>query len=514
METTPTDDRLEFRGGMYVAFVAPVIFLVGVISYFIAFNVFDMTALTASGLVGLLLGALLARNYSSYWNAALRGLSSPTASTLLMILLAVSLFSMLLSSSGAANGLIWAAQEAGVSPALFPAIAFVIAGVMAMSTGTSIGTLFTAFPVIFPAGVVLGAHPLLLAGAILSGALFGDNLAPISDSTVVSSATQRFRRKEGVADIAGVVRSRTRYSLPTAGITLVLYVVVGLMLTTDSGASAAPTDVGPKPLLMLIAVVALLGVAFWKRDLFLATTCGLVVGTVIGLASGLISPADIISSKDDAATGFLVDGITDVLPLIGLGIIVFAIIGVLEGSGVFDAIVDAITGSRLTNTARGTETAIAVGAIVSGGLFAGVNGPTMMFYGPLVDRIGSRARLHPYRRANIMDCNVLGLGSVVPVVSSFLLIASLLTEGANQVSALAMFTVTFYPLVLTVVMAISIATGWGRRFEGADGVAVREEAEVGARDLDAVEVPTPSSNAETGAERTAESVPPEVVSQR
>ncbi|NED68232.1 Na+/H+ antiporter NhaC family protein, partial [Streptomyces sp. SID10244] len=88
-----------------------------------------------------------------------------------------------------------------------------------------------------------------------------------------------------------------------------LYIVVGLILTTDSGTSATPTDVGPKPLLMLIAVVSLLAVAFWKRDLFLATTCGLVVGTVIGLASGLITPADIISSKDDAATGFLVDGI-------------------------------------------------------------------------------------------------------------------------------------------------------------------------------------------------------------
>jgi Na+/H+ antiporter NhaC len=165
METTATPDRLEFRGGMYVAFVAPVIFLAGVIAYFIAFNVFDMNALTASGLVGLLIGALLARKYSSYWDAALRGVSSPTASTLLMILLAVSLFSMLLSTSGAANGLIWAAQEAGVSPSLFPAIAFAIAGVMSMSTGTSIGTLFTAFPVIFPAGTALGAHPLLLAGA-------------------------------------------------------------------------------------------------------------------------------------------------------------------------------------------------------------------------------------------------------------------------------------------------------------------------------------------------------------
>ncbi|MDL9949016.1 hypothetical protein QSJ19_26255, partial [Gordonia sp. ABSL11-1] len=214
-----------------------------------------------------------------------------------------------------------------------------------------------------------------------------------------------------------------------------------------------------KPLIMLVAVVALLAVAFWKRDLFLATTVGLVVGTVIGLAFGLITPADIISAKDDAAAGFLVDGITDVLPLIGLGIIVFAIIGVLDGSGVFDAIVEAVTASRFTATPRGTEATIAIGAIVSGGLFAGVNGPTMMFYGPLVDRIGSRVGLHPYRRANVMDCNVLGLGSVVPVVSSFLLIASMLTEGPNEVSALALFAVTFYPLVLSVVMAFSIITG-------------------------------------------------------
>ncbi|GAA3709678.1 Na+/H+ antiporter NhaC family protein [Gordonia hankookensis] len=493
METTTTPDRLEFRGGMYVAFVAPVIFLAGVTSYFIAFNVFDMTALTASGLVGLLLGALLARKYSSYWDAALRGLSSPTASTLLMILLAVSLFSMLLNASGAANGLIWAAQEAGVSPSFFPAIAFAIAGVMSMSTGTSIGTLFTAFPVIFPAGTALGAHPLLLAGAILSGALFGDNLAPISDSTVVSSATQRFRRKEGVADIAGVVRSRARYSLTTAAIALVLYIVVGLVLTSDSGSITTPTDVGPKPLIMLVAVVALLGVAFWKRDLFLATTVGLVVGTVIGLVFGLITPADIISAKDDAAAGFLVDGITDVLPLIGLGIIVFAIIGVLEGSGVFDAIVEAVTSSRFTTTARGTEATIAVGAIVSGGLFAGVNGPTMMFYGPLVDRIGSRVGLHPYRRANVMDCNVLGLGSVVPVVSSFLLIASMLTEGPDEVSALALFAVTFYPLVLSVAMAFSILTGWGRRFEGADGAPVREPVEIVDRDVDTASAQTADS---------------------
>lgn len=106
------------------------------------------------------------------------------------------------------------------------------------------------------------------------------------------------------------------------------------------------------------------------------------------------------------------------------------------------------------------------------------NRMAMMFYGPLVDRIGSQAGLHPYRRANVMDCNVLGLGSVVPVVSSFLLIASLLTDGPDSVSALALFAVTFYPLLLSIVMAFSILTGWGRRFEGPEGRAVREAVDI------------------------------------
>ncbi|MDD9206944.1 Na+/H+ antiporter NhaC family protein, partial [Georgenia sp. 10Sc9-8] len=295
MSTTPEEqagtvrEPLEFRIGLAGAFVAPIIFLVGVIAYFVVYDVFDMNALTASGLIGVLVAALLARNYERFWEWVIAGVSSRTSITLLLILLSVSLIAALISQTDVAGGFVWLAGQIGISGALFVPVVFLMVCAIAMSTGTSIGTLFTAFPIFYPAGVVLGADPLLLAGAILSGALFGDNLAPISDSTIVSASTQRYRRRTGVAEIGGVVRSRARYALTAATVSVILFLVFSLMRSAESGGSVDidVADRDPMSLIMVIPVAILLYVAFWKRNIFLATTVGLIVGVVLGLATGL-----------------------------------------------------------------------------------------------------------------------------------------------------------------------------------------------------------------------------------
>jgi Na+/H+ antiporter NhaC len=452
-------------------------FLVGVIAYFVVFRVFDMNALTVSGLVGLLVAGLFARRYSKFWDSVIAGVSSRTSVTLLLILLIVSLVSALIKQTGVSGGFVWLASTLGVSGGWFIAVAFIMVCAIAMSTGTSIGTLFTSFPIFYPAGVILGADPLLLAGAILSGALFGDNLAPISDSTIVSSSTQKYRKKVGSAEIGGVVRSRAKYSLVAAAISAILFLVVGLWqsergVATDAARLDLP-GTSPLSLIMLIPIAILLFVAFWKRDIFLASTVGLIAGVLLGLFTGLLTLPDIMSANSDGTPGgFLVLGIANILPLIGLGIVIFGMIGVLQEAGIFDLIVDRIGRSEFAKTPMGAELAIGLGSLATATVFAGVNGPSMMMFGPVADRIGAVPGLHPYRRANVMDCFTLGLGSVVPIVSSFLLIASLLTEGydgAPAVEAPAIFLGAFYPIVLTLVILFAIFTGWGRRFEGANG---------------------------------------------
>lgn len=471
------EEPLKFRIGMAGAFIAPLVFLIGAVSHFVYFKAFDMTALTMSAIVGLLIAATIAKNYQLFWDHAINGVASPIAMTVVMILFVVGPLASLLETTGISQGFVWLSNTVGVSGGLFIAVVFAATCAMAVSTGTSLGTMFTAFPIFYPAGAALDANAALLAGAIFSGAMFGDNIAPISDTTVVSSSTQKYRKRKGTAEVAGVVASRLKYSLTAAGICFLLFLVAGYFFE-GSGTGDTVTSEGASPhgLLMLIPVLALIAVAFWKRNIFLAITVGLVTGILLGLVSGLLTPTDIVSVEEGTPVGFIFDGVNGMLPLIGLTLGVFGMVGVLRAAGVFDAIIKRLSTARWAQGPRGAEVAIGAGQTITTTLFAGVVGPSIVTFGPVADEIGARAGLHPYRRANVMECFGMGLASIVPAFSAFLFIISQLTEGHEGMPALTPVEVAvtaFYPIVIFLVMVFSVATGWGRTFEGEDGEPVK-----------------------------------------
>ncbi|MGO1848566.1 MULTISPECIES: Na+/H+ antiporter NhaC family protein [unclassified Microbacterium] len=460
-------EQLALRGGWGVALVPLAVFVGVAVWYFAGLQTFDFLALTAGALIGLLVGSLFARSQESYWNAVFRGVGSSSSVTIVTILAVVGMYAQLIKTTGLAEGMVWVATSLGVSGAVFLPFTFVVTCLVALSTGSSIGTMFTIFPVLYTAGVALGAPEALLAGAIVSGAIFGDHLAPISDTTIISSSSQRFRVSGAAADVAGVVRARARYALTAAAIALVFFVVAGLV----SGSGDAPEAAGdPTGLLMLIPVAVMLIVAIAMRSLFVAITAGLVVGTITALAAGLLEPASILGLDGEGnAAGFLVGGLAAILPTIALVLAVFGIMGVLIESGVIERTTRALAGSRLAATPAGAETVIALGTSLVTVAYGGVNSAAMATFGPIVDRIGAAVGLHPYRRANIMDCFAMGLSCVVPLLSAFVFIAATLTD----LPPAAIFVGCVYPLVLTVVMVVAIATGWGRRFEAPSGEQMR-----------------------------------------
>ena len=68
-------------------------------------------------------------------------------------------------------------------------------------------------------------------GAVIGGATFGDNISPVSDTTIASASTQG-------ADIGGVVRSRLKYAIPAAGLAIVVYASLGGVESTVTSAPA------------------------------------------------------------------------------------------------------------------------------------------------------------------------------------------------------------------------------------------------------------------------------------
>ena len=153
---------VEFRGGQWWSVVPMLIFLVFCVVYFVGFKVFDMNALAVGGFLGLLIGALFCKTYGAYWDAVLRGIGSSTSVSIVVILPVIGMFTKLMAISGVSQGFVWMAHMVGMPGSIFTAFTFLAACLITTATGSSIGTLTTVFPILYPAGILLGSHPAIL----------------------------------------------------------------------------------------------------------------------------------------------------------------------------------------------------------------------------------------------------------------------------------------------------------------------------------------------------------------
>ena len=113
--------------------------------------------------------------------------------------------------------------EGGLPAPLVPASLFVVSGFIAFAIGTSFGTWAIMVPIAVPMAAILGLSLPLTVAAVPGGGIFGDYCSPISDSTIVSSMA-------ACTDRIDHVRTQIPYALIVAGVTVVLYVLLGLFL--------------------------------------------------------------------------------------------------------------------------------------------------------------------------------------------------------------------------------------------------------------------------------------------
>jgi Na+/H+ antiporter NhaC len=469
--------RIEFRGGWGVAFVPVAIFLFFCILYFIVFKAFEMYTLAMGAFVALLVGAVFVKkgSYDRFWDFVYEGVKE--AVPIAVLLFVIGIFSELIKSANISAGFVWLADLLGVDGGLFTAFTFFAVCIISTATGSSIGTMFTCFPIFYPAGVLLGSDPAVLAGALVSAAIFGDNLAPISDTTIISAGTQEYTKKEGLADVGGCVSTRLKYSLVAGTISFFLFWILGGGGTAGAGAEdILAQNMNPATLIMLVPVAVMLAVSIKTRNIYKAITIGITLGTIVGLAFGLLTFDDVISVVDGAPAGFLTGGIKGMMATVTLVISVYGIMGVLNGAGVLERITNGILNSKLGKTARGAEIAMMLGISFTTLIFGGVTSASMTTFGKVQNEIGKRVGLHPYRRANLLDGFANGIVLVVPFLSVFVFIGALLTKGYDFVAPLSLTQVSggmIYCVMLFLVLLFSVITGWGRDYEGPEGEPIR-----------------------------------------
>ena len=110
-----------------------------------------------------------------------------------------------------------------LSPALLPALSFLLCVLLSFATGTSMGTMAIMSVICLPMAISMGISIPLVAGAVFGGSIFGDHSSPISDTSIMSCATTG-------CDIIDHVKTQMPYVLIFAVISLVLYAVLGFVM--------------------------------------------------------------------------------------------------------------------------------------------------------------------------------------------------------------------------------------------------------------------------------------------
>jgi Na+/H+ antiporter NhaC len=118
--------------------------------------------------------------------------------------------------------------ENWLSPALLPAIVFLIAAFIAFSTGTSWGTFAITMPIAAPLAFAFGGDavgPLLYAtvAAVAGGGVFGDHCSPLSDTSILASTG-------AASDHIDHIRTQLPYALSTGSLAIAAYLVIGALL--------------------------------------------------------------------------------------------------------------------------------------------------------------------------------------------------------------------------------------------------------------------------------------------
>jgi Na+/H+ antiporter NhaC len=471
MNSTESAPLAGFHFSRWVACLPLLIMIIPAVALSMQ-GILSKAVIISGGVIGLMVGSILARNRKEYWDVVTRALGDPTGLLILPLFLIVGIYGKLLSAAHLPEGMLWLSNLVNAGPTLFALFIYVTCAVLGIAMGTSLGIVVIMTPVLYPMAVSLGVPPALAAGAILSGAATGDHFAPVSDTTIISASTQHYRNSPGSADIGEVVRARFKYAFPAFLVSCALYLLVGVLSSHVDPALAghAAGQADPVGLIMLLPMLAVVIVAVRSGNVFEALTWGTLAAILVGLAMDLISVGELFHIADGTPSGLIIEGTLENVDTVVMIIMMMGAYGVMRAYGLLDELVARIMQTTGNSPRSGELTMFGIGWLLNF-LLVGLVARITVIGGPIFDEIGRSQNIHPVRRANILDGVANSFSFIVPWhVWPLIMVAAITplveTTPGPAIPALTDFLYyTYYPVAIWVVMLLAVITGYGRKFE-------------------------------------------------
>ena len=353
-----------------------------------------------------------------------QGVGDPNIVTMILIFLAAGIFVGVVGRTSAESV---AYFMLSIIPAQYAvAVLFVVACFVSVAMGTSVGTITLLTPIAVAVSSASGFDMPLCVASVMGGAMFGDNLSFISDTTIAACNGQGCHMKDKF-------RENFLIALPAAILSVI--VILALSLTSD----ISGTLQNDYNLINIIPYVLVLAGGIIGINVFAVLLIGIVSGSVIMLATGSLAATDLLSNMGAGASGMFETAM--------VAILVSAICALIREHGGFDALLNGIR--KVFKGKKGGQ--LGMGVLVGALDIATANNTVaIVMANPIAKEIASEYGISPRKSASLLDTFSCVFQGIIPYGAQMLVAISAVSTAGFEISAFDIIPKLFYPYLLLV----------------------------------------------------------------
>ncbi len=304
---------------------------------------------------------------------------------------------------------------------------FVIACLISMAMGTSVGTISVLCPIACAVAQSGSLSVYLCVGVVVGGAMFGDNLSFISDTTIAATKTQGVEMKDKF-------RTNIRIALPAALLTIAGLVGYALL------SKAAQLGTFSYNLWLAIPYFAVLLLSVLGINVFIVLLIGIVLFLAAGIFAGTLTYASALASMGSGISGMFETMIVTIL--------VASIAALMKENGGFEAILSLIR-SKAGSRRGGMLGIAALTAFMD--VATANNTVAIVIAAPIAKDISLEYGVAPRETASLLDTCSCIMQGIIPYGAQLLIAA-----GMAGVASISLIPFLIYPFILAVFVAVSI----------------------------------------------------------
>ena len=349
-----------------------------------------------------------------------RGVGDENIITMSLIFLSAGAFSGAVTAAGGVESTV----NLGLSilPAKVAVVGlFVIGCFISVSMGTSMGTIAALAPIAVGISEKTGFSLAICIGAVVCGAMFGDNLSMISDTTIAAVKTQGCEMKDKFKENFFIV-------LPAAIITIIIFLVITRNANFKLTEELTYNIFRVLPYI-LVLVGALIGI-----NVFVVLIGGTVISLIVGVATGSLAVGEMFSSVGE--------GVTGMYDITVISIVVACIVSLVKEFGGIQFILNLI--KKSIKGQRGGEVGIA-GLSLLVDMCTANNTVAIVMAGPIAKEISDEFEISPRRSASLLDIFTSVGQGLIPYGAQLLSAASL-----TGLTPFNIMPYLFYPILMAI----------------------------------------------------------------